>query len=62
MKTVVDARLRSEATRYHLRFACEDCVELDTTTDRCALGYPTSPRRRDLEGEVVEFCKAFELA
>ena len=62
MKTVADARLRSEALRFQLRFACEDCAEFDSTTERCALGYPPAPRRGDLDGESLEFCKTFELA
>ena len=62
MKTVADARLRNEAAQFQLRFACEDCAEFDAKTERCALGYPPAPRRRDLDAESLEFCKAFELA
>jgi hypothetical protein len=29
MKTTVDARLRREAERFHLRFACDDCAHFN---------------------------------
>jgi hypothetical protein len=69
MKTVVDARLRLEAERFHLRFACEDCAhfhpgsgEADPGGARCSLEYPPAPRRDALEGSDLELCKSFELA
>jgi hypothetical protein len=61
MRTLVDARLREEAARYALRFACEDCAHFDCGVERCSLEYPASPRRDALAGEQLELCKEFEL-
>jgi hypothetical protein len=62
MRTLVDARLREEAARYALRFACEDCAHFDSGgAGRCSLGYPASPRRDALRDEQLELCKEFEL-
>ena len=60
----VDERLREEARRFRLVFACPDCVEFDPDGERCALGYPIAPHRdASLEArDEVIFCKAFELA
>lgn len=59
----VDDQLREEARRYHLRFACPDCVAYDSDRDACSLGFPNTPHReRTLEDRAeVIFCKAFEL-
>lgn len=59
----VDERLREEARRYRLAFACPDCAHRDPEADRCSLGFPSEPHRSpDLEGRAeVIFCKAFEL-
>jgi hypothetical protein len=62
VKTRVDARLREEATRFALRFACEDCAHFDPACGRCSLEYPASPRRHELLAEELELCKEFELA
>ena len=61
MRTRVDARLREEAARYALRFACEDCAHFDPGSGRCSLGYPASPRREALLAQELELCKEFEL-
>ncbi len=61
MRTLVDARLREEAARYALRFACEDCAHFDPASGRCSLGYPASPRHDALLGDALELCKEFEL-
>jgi hypothetical protein len=61
MKTRVDARLREEAVRYALRFACEDCAHFDHASERCSLEYPASPRREALLAHELELCKEFEL-
>jgi hypothetical protein len=59
----VDDRLREEARRFRLVFACGECAQFDPEGERCSLGYPHAPHldadldRRD---EVV-FCKTFEL-
>jgi hypothetical protein len=74
VKTLVDARLRDQARRFALRFACEDCAHFDGS--QCSLAYPASPRREALEEgtatidgtpegsrpATIEFCKAFEIA
>jgi len=59
----VDDRLRDEARRFRLVFACDDCAQYDAENDRCSLEYPhTMHRVADLEhvSEVI-FCKTFEL-
>jgi hypothetical protein len=63
MRTLVDARLRTEAERFRLRFACADCVYFAADERRCSEGYPIAPHeRRDLERTEVVFCKLFEGA
>jgi hypothetical protein len=60
----VDERLRDEARRFKLVFACPDCAQFDPEGDRCSLGYPIAPHQsRSLEEARVEvtFCKTFEL-
>lgn len=61
MKTRVDLLLLNEASRFRLRFACEDCSHFDEPSDGCNHGYPSEPRRADLEKDVVVFCKEFEM-
>ncbi len=61
---VVDARLRDEARRFHLRFACPDCASFDAENGRCSLGFPPEPHLDPEVGEAraeLVFCKAFEL-
>jgi hypothetical protein len=60
VKTRVVERLRSEAARYVVRFACEDCAHFDGEASRCSLAYPAAPRRVALEGRHQERCKSFE--
>lgn len=60
---VVDDRLRDEARRFRLVFACPDCASFDPEGDRCSLGFPHAMHREpglDDRSEVI-FCKAFEL-
>lgn len=60
----IDDRLRDEARRFHLVFACPDCASFDPEgSGRCSLGFPDQPHRdAGLDGRVeVIFCKAFEL-
>jgi hypothetical protein len=61
----VDDKLRDEARRFRLVFACPDCASFDEDAagERCSLGFPHGPHRDpDLEGrDEVVFCKAFEL-
>lgn len=59
----VDDRLRQEARRFRLVFACPDCAQFEPEEGRCSLGYPNEPHREPaLEArDQVIFCKAFEL-
>jgi hypothetical protein len=56
VRTLVDARLRDQARRFALRFACDDCAHSSIAAEpsgraadfegvQCSLGYPASPRR-----------------
>lgn len=59
----VDDRLRDEARKYRLVFACDDCAQFDPENDRCSLEYPHAMHRNgnlDQAPEVI-FCKTFEL-
>jgi hypothetical protein len=62
----VDQRLREEAQRFRLVFACPDCVSFDPgsgdSPERCSLGFPHEPHcDPGLEGRAeITFCKAFE--
>jgi hypothetical protein len=61
---VVDERLREEASRFKLVFACPSCAWLDEA-GACALGYPNADHldaRLDESRREVIFCKAFEVA
>ena len=61
---LVDGRLREEASRFKLVFACPSCAWLDDA-GACALGYPNADHldtRLDEGRREVIFCKAFELA
>lgn len=63
MVNLIDDRLRDEARRFRLVFACPHCEAYDPEGDRCALGFPHAPHvdpSLDGRAEVV-FCKAFEL-
>lgn len=64
MKTIVDATLRLEASKYALCYTCDRCAHLDETTRECAEGYPNAPHVDDRaqSAESLEFCKSFELA
>jgi hypothetical protein len=75
MRTPVDARLLSEASRFALRFACDDCVHFAPERERadgdasrsCGHGWPLRLRRSALDpavtdGEPLAFCKEFELS
>ena len=61
MKIAVTEELRQEATRFSLRFACDDCAHFDPGRQRCSLGYPASPRHDALLGNDLELCKSFEV-
>jgi hypothetical protein len=63
MITATDPRLRDEARRFALRFACEDCAHQEDGGG-CSLGFPPEPRHAtELEERPrIRFCKTFELA
>jgi hypothetical protein len=61
VRTRVDSRLREEAARYSLRFACDDCAHFDADAEKCSLEYPASPRRDALQDAELDLCKEFEL-
>jgi hypothetical protein len=62
LKTKVDGRLVHEASRFVLRFTCEDCAHASTADETsCSFGYPPAPRRGALDKTELEFCKEFEL-
>ena len=61
MKTLIDAQLREQASRFVFRFACDDCAHFDQDRESCSLTYPAAPRRQALDGAEVELCKTFEL-
>ena len=66
MRTRADLRLREEAARFALRFACDDCAHFDADRARCAHEYPPGPRRdalapTDAGDPTLSFCKEFEL-
>jgi hypothetical protein len=61
VKTLVDDRLRAEASRFAFRFACDDCAHFDPEGERCSFAYPAAPRRDALAATRVELCKTFEL-
>jgi hypothetical protein len=67
----VDDRLRDEARRFRLAFACPDCASFAPGEPRgeaavapsCSLGFPVAPHldpTLDSREELI-FCKAFEL-
>lgn len=60
---VVDDRLRDEARRFDLRFACPDCASFDDEARSCSLRFPNEMHLDPtIEGRrQIVFCKAFEL-
>jgi hypothetical protein len=63
MVHVIDTRLREEAARFGLCFACPDCAAFEPEAQTCSLEFPAGPHRDmtlDARNEVI-FCKAFEL-
>ncbi len=63
MKTLVDQRLREEAKKFSLQFACPHCAYFDPEEERCSEGYPiTEHRDPTLSSETILFCKLFEGA
>lgn len=64
MITPVDDRLREEAERYRLRFACPHCVYFEPDGGTCSEGYPNQDHvDPDLaKRRVLVFCKSFETS
>ena len=62
MRTRVDAQLMSEARRWALRWACEDCAHFDRAAGVCGNRWPTDDHRASLlrDGAELAFCKEFE--
>lgn len=64
MRLAADRQFLDEQQRFLLRSSCASCVYFEPDTRRCSEGYPneehvTVPAR---VGDVVCFCKSFELA
>ncbi len=60
-----DALFREEASRYQLKWNCEDCCRFMEAEASCAHGFPTEKHRkaRYLDPDAgLHFCKEFELA
>jgi hypothetical protein len=69
VRTRVDARLAEQASRFALRFACDDCVHFGARGTApaapeatCGHGWPVRLRRSALDDEELSFCKEYELA
>ena len=64
MITEVDARLRSELLEFRVRYCCEDCAHFEVEVGGCSLGYRTLDHRARpiAPGDMIVFCKTFELA
>ena len=64
MITEVDARLRSELAEFRVKYCCEDCTHFEAEGGECSLGYRALDHRaRSIApGDVIVFCKTFELA
>jgi hypothetical protein len=61
-------RFDEEASRFALRFTCDDCGHFDAAGERCRHGWPVALHRRERyersgEGaaDEVVFCKEFEV-
>jgi hypothetical protein len=50
-----------EQQRFSLRFCCEDCGFFEQATERCRHDWPNEKHRADHVGELLIFCKEFEL-
>jgi hypothetical protein len=63
VQTPVDEQLRREASRYSLRYACQNCAHFAPETGTCAEGYPNHDHvAAPLETtRTLIFCKSFEL-
>ena len=57
-----EARL-SEASRFRLRLACEDCAHFAVERAACSFEYPNHEHRLSspFELRLIVYCKAFEL-
>jgi hypothetical protein len=66
MRLFVDARYLEERARFDFRACCEDCVHQDEATGTCSLTYPNQDHLNAThqalkDGDVILFCKTFEM-
>ncbi len=62
MRLPRDERFREEASRFDLRYECEDCVLFDSLRG-CAHGYPNAEHLRSARAsDDLVFCQDFDLA
>jgi hypothetical protein len=54
-------QFEDEQDRFALRFCCEDCGHFEQASERCRHEWPNDQHRRRFRGEMVDFCKEFEL-
>jgi len=55
------AEFDEERERFSLRFSCEDCGHFDRAGERCRHEWPNERHRAAFTGELIDFCKEFEL-
>jgi hypothetical protein len=56
-----NSQFDEEQQKFSLRFCCEDCGHFDRAADRCSHEWPNDKHRADQVGELLVFCKEFEL-
>ena len=61
MKASADAQFFHDLETFSLRFVCDQCLYFCAEAQTCAHEWPTDEHRLPV-GEVVIFCKEFELA
>jgi hypothetical protein len=58
-----DRQFLREVEHFDLHFTCESCLFFVASEKVCGNGWPTDEHRRVPEaGELVVFCKEFEVA
>jgi hypothetical protein len=63
MRQIADSNFIRESSEFSLRASCEHCVYFEPDSELCTEGYPNAEHRRlpVLAGELLCFCKMFEL-
>jgi hypothetical protein len=56
-----DPQFDEERERFSLRFCCEDCGHFDGAAERCRHDWPNERHRQAFQGDMIDFCKEFEL-